>query len=105
MDELVNDPGGRKGDELPDYLDSIGKERNKDKEVQLLMQGVPRGDGELIWKVSNSTGSLIPELYAIHGYPPAIEKLRRSLKEKARASQAQDFGGIGRKALVRRMYC
>lgn len=81
VDELVDEPEGRKGDGLPDYRDSIGRVRNKDKEVQLLMQRVPRGDGQLIWKLSNATVSLIPELYEIYGYPPAIEKLRRSLPE------------------------
>ncbi len=81
VDDLVNDPNGREGDGLPDYRDSIGKVLNKDKEVQLLMQRVPRGDGESIWKVSNATVSRIPELYAIYGYSPAVEKLRRSLPE------------------------
>ena len=48
-------------------------------DVRLLMQKVPRSDGESIWKISNATISLIPRLYATYGYPEWIEKLRRSM--------------------------
>ena len=43
------------------------------------MQKVPRGDGVSIWKISNATVSLIPQLYDIYGYPEFIEELRRNL--------------------------
>ena len=79
IDELVDDPAGRSNDNLPDYRDSIGVVLYEGKETRVLMQKVPRGDGVFIWKISNATVSLIPELYAIYGYPEAIEKLRRSL--------------------------
>jgi len=77
--ELVDDPAGRSNDSLPNYRDSIGVVRDGDKDVQLLMQRVPRGDGVSIWKVSNATVSLIPKLYATYGYPQWIEDLRRGL--------------------------
>ena len=76
---LVDDPAGRSNDNLPDYRDSIGVVPEGDKEIRLLMQKVPRGDGVFIWKVSNATVSLIPVLYATYGYPEVIEDLRRSL--------------------------
>jgi MscS family membrane protein len=79
IDELVDDPGGRGNDGLPGYRDSIGVVLNKGKEVRLLMQKVPRGDGVSIWKVSNATVSIIPELYEIYGYPEVVERLARHM--------------------------
>jgi len=77
--ELVDDPGGRRNDGLPDYRDSIGKVVHKGERVELLMQRVPRSDGEFIWKISNATVSQIPMLYESYGYPEAIEALRHTL--------------------------
>ena len=81
IDDLVDDPAGRVNDGLPDYRDSIGVvlDEDRNKEYRLYMQKVPRGDGEFIWKVSNATVSLIPELYDTYGYPESIETLRRKL--------------------------
>jgi MscS family membrane protein len=79
IDELVDDPAGRSNDNLPDYRDSLGVVVDEGKEVRILMQRVPRGDGESIWKISNASVSLIPSLYATYGYPEFIEELRRSL--------------------------
>ncbi len=81
IDEPSDDPAGRGNDGLPDYRDSIGIVMEGEKEVRLLMQRVPRGDGAFIWKVSNATVSHIPQLYEIYGYPEAVEELRRSLPE------------------------
>lgn len=77
--ELIDDPAGRSNDGLPDYRDSIGFILDGEKDVRLLMQKVPRGDGVSIWKVSNATISLIPRLYATYGYAEWIEDLRRGL--------------------------
>ncbi len=79
IDELIDDPAGRSNDNLPDYRDSIGVVLDGDKEIRMLMQLVPRGDGVSIWKISNATVSLIPKLYATDGYPEIIEDLRRSV--------------------------
>ena len=79
IDELVDDPDGRSNDNLPDYRDSIGIVRDGDNEIRLLMQKVPRGDGVFIWKISNATVALIPELYDRYGYPEVVEELRRNL--------------------------
>ncbi len=81
IDELIDDPAGRSNDNLPDYRDSIGIIRDGEKEIQLLMQRVPRSDGEHIWKVSNATVSRIPDLYDTYGYPESIEDLRRALPQ------------------------
>lgn len=82
VDELIDDPAGRGNDNLPDYRDSIGVVLDDGKEIRLLMQKVPRGDGVSIWKISNATVSLIPELYDTYGYPEFIEDLRRSVPNK-----------------------
>jgi MscS family membrane protein len=79
IDDLVDHPDGRRNDNLPDYRDSIGIVLDEGKELRLLMQKVPRGDGAYIWKVSNATVSLIPELYEEYGYPKIVEEIRRKL--------------------------
>ena len=79
IDELIDDPAGRSNDNLPAYRDSIGVVLDDGDEVRLLMQKVPRGDGVSIWKVSNATLTMIPELYEIFGYPEFVENLARSL--------------------------
>ena len=81
VDDLLDDPDGRRNDNLPDYRDSIGVILDRDKETRLLMQKVPRGDGEFIWKVSNATVTQVPQLYATYGYPKIIETLRRKLPD------------------------
>ena len=83
VDELLDYPAGRSNDNLPDYRDSLGVVLDGDKEVRLLLQKVPRGDGVSIWKISNATVSLIPKLYATYGYPEWVEDLRRSLPNVA----------------------
>lgn len=79
VDELVDDPAGRSNDGLPDYRDSIGVVLDEERELRLLMQKVPRGDGVFIWKVSNATVSLIPDLYEEYGYPEMVESVRRTM--------------------------
>lgn len=81
MDELVDDPAGRRNDNLPDYRDSAGVIVMDGRDIRLLMQKVPRDEGVSIWKISNATVSLIPELYEAYGYPELIETLRRNLPD------------------------
>jgi MscS family membrane protein len=83
LDAPSDDPAGHMNDGLPDYRDSIGVVLNDGKEVRLMMQKVPRGDGVSIWKISNASVSLIPALYETYGYPEYIEDLRRSLPDKS----------------------
>jgi MscS family membrane protein len=79
IDELVDDPAGRGNDNLPDYRDSIGVILDEGENIRLFMQKVPRDDGVYIWKLSNASVSLIPDLYDTYGYPEAVETLRRNL--------------------------
>jgi MscS family membrane protein len=79
VEELVDDPAGRSNDGHPSYRDPIGTifDEESGEDFELLIQKVPRGDGVFIWKVSNATVSLIPELYDVYGYPESVESFRR----------------------------
>jgi MscS family membrane protein len=74
--ELVSaDPKGFIDDGMPSNRDLIGRIEIPEKEVDILMQRVPRGDGVHIWKFSNQTVSQIPHLYEYYGYGPFEEAL------------------------------
>ena len=79
---VSRNPEGVKGDGLPAYRDElvIVKELDGDS-VPLWMQRVPRGDGEQIWKISNRSVALIPELYDQFSYPPIVESIRTYFPE------------------------
>lgn len=79
--ELIDHPDGRLNDGLPDYRDLIGIVSVDGSNQQLWMQKVPRADGVNIWKISNATISLVPDLYEIYGYPDYVEQLRTSLPD------------------------
>ena len=68
FEELSDDPLGHQDDGLPSYRDRVTTLKTKNGPVEILMQRVPRGDGVFIWKISNATVSLIPELDAEFGY-------------------------------------
>jgi len=68
LEELSDDPKGHLDDGLPSFRDRITTMKTKEGAVDILMQRVPRGDGAFIWKISNATVSMIPELDAEFGY-------------------------------------
>ncbi|MBE9559205.1 MAG: mechanosensitive ion channel family protein [Proteobacteria bacterium] len=72
---LSDSPMGNKDDGLPSYRDRITTIKTKEGNIDILMQRIPRGDGVYIWKISNATISLIPELNEEFGYGPVGEKL------------------------------
>jgi len=80
---VSENPGGVKGDGLPDYRDELVVIKMGDGEVPLWMQHVPRGDGEKIWKLSNRSVALIPELYDEYSYPAGVETIRGWFPEDA----------------------
>lgn len=76
-DYSVSDsPDGARGDGQPEFRDVLVKIPTPDGEISLLMQKVPRGDGEMIWKVSNRSVAEIPELYDLYSYSAPVEKVR-----------------------------
>jgi len=68
LEDLSDDPLGHKDDGLPSYRDRITTMKTKAGPVDILMQRVPRGDGVSIWKISNATVALIPQLDKEFGY-------------------------------------
>ena len=69
-------PDGVKGDGLPDYRDELVVIKTEEGDVPLWMQHVPRSDGVMIWKLSNRSVALIPELYDEFSYPQIVETIR-----------------------------
>ena len=68
LDTLSVDPKGHREDGLPSYRDLVCRIKTPEKEVDILLQRVPRGDGVSIWKFSSTTVAKIPELYKHFGY-------------------------------------
>jgi MscS family membrane protein len=72
---ISDDPDGHADDGLPSYRDRIASIKTSEGLVDILMQRVPRGDGVFIWKLSNATVAMIPELNKEFGYGPIGDKL------------------------------
>jgi MscS family membrane protein len=64
---LSNDPKGHADDGLPKYQDYIGRIETPSKQVDVLLQRVPRGDGVSIWKFATATIVEIPALFEEFG--------------------------------------
>lgn len=75
LEDLSDDPLGHKDDGLPSYRDRVTTIKTANGIVDILVQRVPRGDGVFIWKVSNATVALIPQLNDEFGYGVIGEKL------------------------------
>lgn len=73
---VSDNPEGVRGDGLPSYRDELVVVKTSDGDVTLWMQRIPRGDGEQIWKVSNRSVALVPELYDEFSYRPWVETVR-----------------------------
>jgi MscS family membrane protein len=68
LDLLSTDPKGHSDDGLPTYRDWVSRIAIDKKEVDILLQRVPRSDGTYIWKFSSATVARIPQLYKLFGY-------------------------------------
>jgi len=66
---------GHKNDGLPTYRDRLTRIKTRQGEVDILLQHVPRDDGVYVWKISNATVAILPELYKQYGYGSIGEKL------------------------------
>ncbi len=80
---VSENPEGVKGDDLPDYRDELLRIKTEDGEAVIWMQRVPRADGIKIWKLSNRSVALIPDLYDEFSYPAVIEKIRNWFPQDA----------------------
>lgn len=79
VDQLSSKVTGQVVDGLPDYRDELGRLIGDEGEQVLYMQKVPGLDDNFIWKVSNASIALVPELYDYFSYPAWIEYFRENL--------------------------
>ena len=83
IDHLSKKVTGQVVDGLPDYRDELGHLVSEDGEQILYMQRVPGLDDNFIWKVSNASIAIVPELYDYFSYPDWVENIRERLPEDA----------------------
>jgi len=83
VDHLSRKVTGQVVDGLPDYRDELGHLVSDEGEQVLFMQRVPGLDDNFIWKVSNASIALVPELYDYFSYPGWVENIRKRLPEDA----------------------
>ena len=83
VDHLSKKVTGQVVDGLPDYRDELGHLVSKDGEQVLYMQRVPGLDDNFIWKISNASIAIVPELYDYFSYPDWVENIRERLPEDA----------------------
>jgi MscS family membrane protein len=69
------DAKGHADDGVPAYRDYLGRIETTERQIDVLLQRVPREDGVFVWKFSNVTVAAIPELYESHGLGPFGERL------------------------------
>ncbi len=72
---------GQVVDGLPDYRDELGHLVADEGEQVLLLQRVPGSNNNYIWKISNASINLVPELYDFFSYPDWIENIRKRLPD------------------------
>jgi len=80
---VSNAANGVQGDGLPEYRDELLTITTSEGPVPIWMQQVPRGDGERIWKLSNRSVALIPDLYEEFSFSPTVERIRAWFPEDA----------------------
>ena len=83
VDHLSKKVTGQVVDGLPDYRDELGHLISDDGEQVLYMQRVPGLDDNFIWKISNASIAIVPELYDYFSYPDWVENIRGRLPEDA----------------------
>ncbi|MEN8183964.1 MAG: mechanosensitive ion channel family protein [Myxococcota bacterium] len=64
---LSAEPKGHADDGLPAYQDYVGRIEAPEKQVDILLQRVPRGDGVSIWKFATATVVEVPALFEQYG--------------------------------------
>lgn len=81
LDTVSDDPKGHQDDGLPAYRDIIARLKTPERSIDILMQRIPDGKGQYVWKVSNRTIADIPFLYKHFGYGEFGDKLSRMLPD------------------------
>lgn len=80
---VTDNPKGTLGDGLPPDREELVTIKTSDGPVPIWMQRVPRGDGMDIWKISNRSVALIPDLYKEFSYSAPVETVRSWFPEDA----------------------
>lgn len=83
ISHLSKNPGGQVVDGLPEYRDELGRLTDDGEEQVLFMQRVPGLDDNYIWKISNASIALVPELYDYFSYPDWIENIRLRMPDNS----------------------
>lgn len=83
VNHLSNKASGQVVDGLPDYRDELGRIISEEGEQVLYLQKVPGTGDHFIWKVSNASVALVPELYEYFSYPQWVETVRERLPADA----------------------
>ena len=82
FDALSDENDGIDGDGLPSYRDTLGTLDTQQGKLSIYLQLIPGKDDARIWKVSNASVALIPELYDYFSYPGWVEKIRESFPDE-----------------------
>jgi len=78
---LSDSPEGMPGDGLPAFREEFGRITLDDHETVLLLERIPRTDGELIWVISRATVAHGLDLHSEFGYGPTIEAIAEMFPE------------------------
>lgn len=65
---ISDSPEGHLDDDLPSYRDQIGFVQMSDGTIPVLLQRIPDGEGDHVWRISNATVAQIPKMWAEHGF-------------------------------------
>lgn len=75
ISNVSDDPLGEPDDGLPSYRDLLATVELADKDVPIYLQRVPDGKGGRMWKISNATVKVIPEMWEELGFHPVAAYL------------------------------
>lgn len=81
VDTVSNKPEGHSNDGQPAYRDLLARIDTPEGKVDILLQRVPDGKGNKIWKLSNKTVADIPKLYKYYGYGALGDRFSRLLPD------------------------
>ena len=74
---LSDEPEGHRDDGLPAYRDQLGVIETEDGPVPIYMQRIPGPDDSQVWKISNATISMTPDLWDEFGVRRIYNQGRR----------------------------
>ncbi len=81
LEQLSREQEGHAGDQLPSYRDLLVELPTPGKQIRVLLQRVPDGQGGRIWKFSNATIAELDVLYETYRYNDFVEWLATELPD------------------------